>query len=184
MGIHVVPDFAATLTLRQQHHDALDGRRERRTRRAPTLREQCHELGPPRRQFSWTEWGLKGMSLTGVLAYADLAAGYFGYRFWTDLLAFDRPESFIRYDSATSRYTKGQPVSLAAYVNQAWDESINCSTFDSKLTPEVAAALARRAMTCATSYQSTLATLPDARLYVNPAHLRPAAGTPIHYTLK
>ena len=131
----------------------------------------AHELGPPRRQFSWTEWGLKGMSLTGVLAYADLAAGYFGYRFWSDLLTFDRPESFIRYDAATSRYTQSRPFSFSAYVNDAWDESINCSTFDETIGRHVTTALARRSMTCASGHQTALATLPDARLYVNPAQL-------------
>ena len=129
------------------------------------------EFGPPHRQFGWTEWGLKGMSLTGVLAYADVAAGYFGYRFWTDLLSFDGPESFIRYDAATSRYSQRRPFSFSAYVNAAWDESINCSTFDAKIGRDVTTALAQRSMACTMSHQAALADLPDARLYVNPVHL-------------
>ena len=127
------------------------------------------EFGPPRRQFSWTEWGLKGMSLTGVLAYADVAAGYFGYRFWSELLTMGQPGSFLAYD-ATTGYSQRRPFTFAAYVNDAWDESVNCSKFDGKVGADVTAALARRSMTCA-GYPATLAALPDARLYVNPALL-------------
>jgi hypothetical protein len=51
-----------------------------------------NELGSPGRQFRWNEYGLKGWSLTGVLAYSDLAASYSGYRFWSDPFV-DRPAS-------------------------------------------------------------------------------------------
>ena len=47
----------------------------------------ARELGSPTQHSAWTEQGLKGMALTGVLAYADLAASYSGFRFWSDLLA-------------------------------------------------------------------------------------------------
>lgn len=129
------------------------------------------ELGPPRRQFRWTEYGLKGMSLTGVLAYGDLAAGYFGYRFWNDLLSLGRPESFVAYDAMGERFTQQRAFSFAAYVNDAWDESINCSAFHPTLAREVAAALRQRSTTCPVSDCLTLAGLPQARLYVNPACL-------------
>ena len=129
------------------------------------------ELGPPRRQFRWTEYGLKGMSTTGVLAYADLAAGYFGYRFWSDLLSLDRPESFVAYDAMGQRFTQQRAFSFAAYVNDAWDEGINCSTLHPTLAREVATALRHRSMTCPVNDCQALAGLPEARLYVNPACL-------------
>lgn len=131
----------------------------------------ARELGPPRRQFRWTEYGLKGMSLTGVLSYADLAAGYFGYRFWSDLLSMEGPESFVEYDASGARFVQRRPFTFAAYVNEAWDESINCSTFHPTLAREVALALQRRSMTCPGDTAEVLAALPDARLYVNPAQL-------------
>ena len=131
------------------------------------------ELGPSRRHFRWTEYGLKGMSLTGVLAYADLAAGYFGYRFWTDLLSMDAPESFVGRAAGGATFVQRRPFTFAAYVNDAWDESINCSTFHPTLAGEVARALQRRSMTCPGDGGDGLANLPDARLYVNPALLRP-----------
>jgi len=133
----------------------------------------ARELGPPRSQLSWTEWGVKGMSLTGVLAYADLAAGYFGFRFWSDLLSIDGPGGFIARDAATGRFAQRRLFTMDPYVNGAWDESVNCSTFAPALAAEVTRALRQRSMTCANSYEPVLADLPDARLYVNPVHRAP-----------
>jgi hypothetical protein len=129
------------------------------------------ELGPPRRQFRWTEYGLKGMSLTGVLAYADLAAGYFGYRFWSDLLSVAGTESLVAWDASGRQFVQRRPFTFAAYVNEAWDESINCSTFHPAIAREVAVALRNRSTTCPSGSVRALAALPDARLYVNPAQL-------------
>lgn len=131
----------------------------------------ARELGPPRRQWSWTEYGVKGMTLTGVLAYADLAAGYFGYRFWSDVLSVGRPESFVASTGAGAGFTQRRPFSFAAYVNDAWDESINCSVFHPDLAREVEAALKARSMTCPMGDARALARLPDAKLYVNPLYL-------------
>lgn len=126
------------------------------------------EMGAPHRQLKWTEWGVKGMSLTGVLAYADIAAGYFGYRFWHDALSLGTPESFVSYDATTKAYARRRTFTFRDYVNDAWDESINCSTFDERLGKEVAAALNKRNMVCGGG-GAAFAALPDARLYVNPA---------------
>lgn len=137
----------------------------------------AHEVGKPGSHMAWTEYGVKGMSLTGVFAYADLAAGYNGYRFWQDALALGRPGSFISRDPATGRYTQRRTFTFADYVNEAWDESINCSIYTPALGAEVASALARRAMTCGATdpvVRARLIALPDARLYLNPANLGPA----------
>jgi hypothetical protein len=128
----------------------------------------AHEVGAPGKRLQWTEYGVKGQSLTGVFAYADLAAGYFGYRFWRDLLAIDQPASFVARDAATGRYAARRPFTFAGYVNDAWDETINCSTFVPKIGREVAAALKARSMTCGGPAAAGLATLPDAKLYINP----------------
>ena len=130
----------------------------------------AREVGTPGRGFRWTENGLKGMALTGVFAYADLAAGYFGYRFWDDLLSFERAESFVAYDAATGRFGQRREFTFAAYVNGAWDESVNCSAFHPELAREVANALVSRSLTCPMSSDLALAELPDADLYVNPIH--------------
>ena len=129
------------------------------------------ELGSPRRPFRPTEYGLKGWSLTGVLAYADLAAGYSGFRFWTDLLSIGGPASYVARDASTGHFVQTRPFTFAAYVNDAWDEGINVSAFEPGLDREVAAALARRGFSLPVCDCGALASLPDARLYVNPACL-------------
>ena len=60
---------------------------------------------------------------------------------------------------------------IAVYANDAWDEGINYSIFQPGLAREVRAALARRALSRPVGDCGSLASLPDARLYVNPACL-------------
>jgi hypothetical protein len=129
------------------------------------------EFGSPGWQLGWNENGLKGMSLTGVLSYADIASGYSGFRFWTDLLKIDAPDSFVAYDAALGRFVQTRPVTLATYVNDSWDESVNYSVFDSALDRAVAAALERRSIVRDAANCRSLASLPDAQLYVNPVCL-------------
>jgi hypothetical protein len=126
------------------------------------------ELGLPRRQLRWNEYGLKGWSLTGILAYGDLAASYSGYRFWTALLSVDAASSYVGYDPAAGRYIQRRAFTFAEYVNDAWDESLNCSEFGGTLAIQVKAALRQRQMTCPVAGAASLAGLPQAPLYVNP----------------
>jgi hypothetical protein len=129
------------------------------------------ELDPASVGWNWTEYGLKGMSLTGVLSYADVAAGYSGFRFWEDLLQLGRERSLAAYDAALGRFVQVRDFTFAAYVKDAWDEGINYSTFHPTTGREVAAALRARGMTMPVRDCRPLADLPDARLYVNPACL-------------
>jgi len=131
----------------------------------------AREVGSPGDHVAWTEYGVKGLSLTGVFAYADLAAGYAGYRFWDDLLSIGREGALIAYDPARRQYGQRRPFSFADYVSDAWDESKNPSMFDEKLAVEVAAALKQRGMPSPIESCAYLAALPQARLYVNPACL-------------
>ena len=135
----------------------------------------AREMGPPKKQWSWTEYGLKGLTMTGVVAYADIAAGYFGSRFWNEIMTFGQKDSYIAFDEATHRYVQRRTFTFADYVNDAWDESLNPSTFDPKLGVEVDAALKARSMTSAIGHCHGLAALPQAVLYVNPSCLT-AAG--------
>jgi len=129
------------------------------------------ELDPATRGWHWTEYGLKGMSLTGVLSYADVAAGYSGFRFWEDLLQFGREQSLVAYDTALGQFVQVRDFTFAAYVTDAWDEAINYSAFHPTIGREVAAALRERGMTMPVRDCRPLSDLPDARLYVNPACL-------------
>ncbi len=131
----------------------------------------ARELGRPDRRWRMTEYGLKGRALTGVLAYADLAASYAGLRFWRDLLSIDHPDAFIGFDARASRYVQRRQFTWAAYVNDAWDEGINCSAVQPALGKEVASALDRLALRCPVTDCRFLSTLPDAAMYVSPACL-------------
>ena len=124
------------------------------------------ELGRESRPLAMTEYGLKGRALTGVVSYADLAAGYAGFQFWRDLLTVDRPGSFVAYDATTLRFVLARRFSFATYVTDAWDEAINRSVFHPALGREVEQAL--RAGAFAPIDCRRLAQLPDAWLYVNP----------------
>ena len=134
------------------------------------------EMGSPTQQGAWTEQGLKGMALTGVLAYADLAASYSGFRFWSDLLAPGRPQSYVEFDQAAGRLRQTRAFTFAAYVNDAWDETINRSRLDAKLRQEVDATIRRRGLSPGGDCRH-LAALPDARLYVNPDCLPAGTGS-------
>jgi hypothetical protein len=135
----------------------------------------ARELDPARRGWHWTEYGLKGLSLTGVLAYGDVAAGYSGYAFWEDLLSFGRMRSFVALDGAGGRFVQARAFTFADYVTDAWDEAINVSDFHPTLRREVDAALRTRGLASPVQDCRPLSNLPDARLYVNPRCLAPEA---------
>ena len=129
------------------------------------------ERGRQGRPLAMTEYGLKGLSLTGVLAYADLAASYAGLGFWRRALSYDTPQSYVGYDPRTRRFVVRRPFTFAEFVTDAWDEGVNRSVLHPVLARQVAAALAKRNIADAHGDCGRLATLPDATLYVNPACL-------------
>lgn len=143
-------------------------------RGATITSDLTRELGPPRRQLAWTERGLKGMSLSGVLAYADLAASYSGFTFWSELLSVGTGRSFVGYDPTTGGLRQTRAFTFAAYVTDAWDEAINPSEFEAALRDEVEAAIRKRGLTVGDCRH--LAALPDAPLYVNPQCLASAGA--------
>jgi hypothetical protein len=126
------------------------------------------ERGTQGWQLRMNEQGLRGMTLTGVLSYADLAASYSGFRFWKDVLSIDSPESFVTYDADTGRFQQRRDFSFIAYVNDAWDEGINRSVFHPTLAKQVATALRNVSMDGLISNCQLLTALPQAHLYVNP----------------
>ena len=134
----------------------------------------ARELGSPTKHLAWTEQGLKGMALTGVLAYADLAASYSGFRFWSDLLAVGTPQSFVELDGATGRLHQIRAFTFAAYVNDAWDETINRSKLEPRLRQEVDETIRKRGLSPGGDCRH-LAALPDASLFVNPECLTAGA---------
>ncbi|HVH28316.1 MAG TPA: hypothetical protein VM818_16235 [Vicinamibacterales bacterium] len=128
----------------------------------------ARELGAPGWQLRMNEHGLKGMTLTGVVSYADLAASYSGFRFWSDLLMTDSADSFVAYDETTRQFRQRRAFTFRMYVTDAWDESINPSAFHPDLAKQVAAALRARSVEIPIASCQRLTALPQARLYVNP----------------
>jgi hypothetical protein len=174
VGIDKINHFVreGLLHWRAVHHEAAD-----------IAVVMAQELGPPKRQLGMNEHGLKGLSLTGVVSYADLAASYSGFRFWTDLLSIGGRDSFVDHDTTRGRFAVRREFTFAAYVNASWDEGINHGSYDPALAREVDAALRARGLTAPLSDCRALAVLPQAHLYVNPSCLRvwgsrPPCSTP------
>ena len=135
------------------------------------------ELDPASQGWHWTEYGLKGLSFTGVLSYADVAAGYSGFVFWSDLLTLRGERSLVAFDAAGGRFVQARTFTFADYVTDAWDEGINRSEFDPALAKEVDAALRHRGLAIPVRDCRVLSELPDARLWVNPRCLASPPGT-------
>ena len=131
----------------------------------------ARELGAQGQPLRMTERGLRGMALTGVLAYADLAASYSGFRFWHDLLSTEHSRAYVQWDEAADRFVQVRAFAFAAYVTDAWDESVNRSAFARTLAAQVAKRTAT--FPAVDGRCAVLATLPDASLYVNPACVGP-----------
>lgn len=91
------------------------------------------------------EDGVWGLRMTGVKSYADMAANYQGYRFWSALYRGERP--YARCENGR-RWVKAREFTWADYVTDAWDEAINCSEFNPRLGERVRASLARMGLNC------------------------------------
>lgn len=69
-----------------------------------------------------------GLGSTGVKSYGDLAANYQGYLFWKKLL--DGPDALIQCKD--DRYFLNQKADISPHVDDAWDETINCSSYSAQ----------------------------------------------------
>ncbi len=76
------------------------------------------------------EWGLKA---TLVKSYADIAANYYGYLFWNELVDGKTPY----FTCVDNHFIKTRQFDFNEYINPSWDESINCSEFHRKIQNEM-----------------------------------------------
>ncbi|EQC44481.1 hypothetical protein M899_2347 [Bacteriovorax sp. BSW11_IV] len=80
--------------------------------------------------FGGKKWG------TGVFSYADLAANFNGLRFWNNILGKNRDllaEDIGPYIKCVdSKWKQVKQIDIAHYIDDAQDESINCSTYASE----------------------------------------------------
>lgn len=97
-----------------------------------------------------------GILTTGVFSYADIAANYGGHRFWEKICGYPNKntdkadlENFKQFRCFKNSYVfcspetgdwtlnPNQKFTLKDYVTPAWDESINCSLYDSDVAESV-----------------------------------------------
>ncbi len=97
-----------------------------------------------------------GLSKTGVVSYADMAANNDGYLFWKKLCGFPRKkdaktkevcekDAFIICQS-NGRWglNPEQKFTLKDYVTPAWDETINCNSFHPSIAEKVQKSMSQR----------------------------------------
>ena len=91
------------------------------------------------------EDGVWGLKMTGVKSYADMAANYQGYRFWSELYMGAKPYARCEQER---RWVRARTFTWADYVSDAWDEAINCSEYNPALAARVRKALDARGLKC------------------------------------
>jgi hypothetical protein len=90
----------------------------------------------PDRAIRWgtrTELGIWGEATTGVFSYADLAANYDGYQFYSTLLS---PTSgIVRDDEGCVRMVR--PFDWAEWIDWHYDEALNPSVYTEGIAADV-----------------------------------------------
>lgn len=76
---------------------------------------------------SGMENGKFGLGSSGVRSYGDMAANLGGMNFWNNILNGKKP--YLSCDSKTGLYKIEKDFNWAQYVDDSWDEGINCNTF-------------------------------------------------------
>lgn len=97
---------------------------------------------------------------TGVVSYADLSANFNGIRFWNDMLGLEPDILGIETDPylacESSHWVIRNPVDISIYVDESFDESVNCSAISSESgVRKVRAALDGLGMRCPASSEHT-----------------------------
>ena len=73
------------------------------------------------------ENGMFGLKKTGVFSYADLVANRAGYEFWKSLFNDKNNNNYIK--CFKREFKLARRFNLAEYVDNGWDESINCNKY-------------------------------------------------------
>lgn len=95
---------------------------------------------------------------TGVFSYADLAANFQGMRFWNHVLQYGEDVlgeyygPYVKCDKG--RFVQNELIDFNKYIDEAMNESINCSKFPTKSTlKKFKQALSERQMNCPLSQE-------------------------------
>jgi len=73
------------------------------------------------------EDGWYGLAASGVKSYGDMSANFSGLSFYYGLLNGDNPQ--LSCDPKTNKYSLNYDFDWSDYVNDSWDEGVNCSFF-------------------------------------------------------
>ncbi len=123
------------------------------------------------------EDGVWGLGTSGVKSYADMAANYQGYRFWSELT--QGPNPYFRCDEKEG-WVNHRKFTWANYVNVAWDEAYNCSEFRPELTQKIESNMARKGFHCPINPLKCdeIKKLDHAKYFTSPK-----CNEPLHFTL-
>lgn len=85
-----------------------------------------------------SEIGILGARMTGVMSYADLAANFKGLIFWNHILKKREDVFVMKKDLGpyvvceNKKWKIVKQFDIVEYIDDAWDEAINCSKFKTK----------------------------------------------------
>ncbi|MBI2521072.1 MAG: hypothetical protein HYV97_11660 [Bdellovibrio sp.] len=85
-----------------------------------------------------SEHNILGAVMTGIMSYADLAANFRGLFFWNHILMKYQDPLELQKPSgpyatcANGKWLQSMPIDFSIYVDDSWDEAINCSKFRTK----------------------------------------------------
>lgn len=90
------------------------------------------------------EDGRYGLKTTGIKSYGDLGANFSGLKFWENLVG-DNGQYIKCVDG---KYVVQRMFDWADYVNDSWDQGINCSEFTENIQKTVSKNLKKLGMQC------------------------------------
>jgi hypothetical protein len=76
------------------------------------------------------EEGIYGYERSAVFSYGDLVANRNGYEFWNNLLNAKDGDNYIGCEN--SKFYLRKQFKFSKYVDDGWDEAINCSKYSNK----------------------------------------------------
>lgn len=79
------------------------------------------------------EEGFYGLKASDVKSYGDMGANFSGLTFFYNLLSGKNPQ--VTCNESTGKYKLNYHFDFGQYVNDSWDEGINCSFFESVVNP-------------------------------------------------
>ncbi len=97
------------------------------------------------------EKSLFGKTTTGVFSWGDMAANYYGFHFWNRILSTESPYlRCVKDKRGRGEHYEVQPYGFTFkdYVNESWDEALNCSDLVPSLNKTVRRNLSKLNMTC------------------------------------